>query len=131
MIQFLLAARGAAARFGIGISTAIRWVRAWRETGARTAGQQGKPKGSKLDAHEDFLLGLIEEQVDITLEEMRQRLADERGVSAGIGTLWRFFAARAITFKKRLGMRASRTARMSTRRGLPGSKPSPISTRSG
>lgn len=105
-------ARGAAARCGVGIATAVRWVRRWRETGERTARRQGHPGYSKLDAHEVFLLELIEDEVDITLEEMRQRLAAERGVAAGIGTLWRFFDRRGITVKKRAAMRASRSARM-------------------
>ena len=105
-------ARGAAARFGVGAATAIVWVRRWRETGERTARRQGNPGGSKLDAHEGFLLGLIEAQRDITLEEMRARLLAERGVSAGVGTLWRFFDLRAITVKKRPATPASRSARM-------------------
>ena len=103
-------ARGAAARFGVGVATAIVWVRRWRETGERTARRQGNPGGSKLDAHEGFLLGLIEAQRDITLEEMRARLLEERGVSAGVGTLWRFFDARGITVKKRRATPASRSA---------------------
>ena len=93
-------ARKAAARFGVGVATAIRWVRRWRETGERAARKQGHPAGSKLDAHEAYLLGLIEAQVDITLEEMRLRLADERSVRAVYGTLWRFFDRRGITVKK-------------------------------
>ncbi len=105
-------ARAAAARFGIGVATAIRWARRWRRTGERTARKQGHPKGSKLDAHEAFLLGLIEERVDITLEEMRRRLVEERGVRDGTGTLWRFFDRRGMTFKKRPAMRASRSAPM-------------------
>jgi transposase len=105
-------ARQAAARFGVGVATAIRWARRWRETGERTARKQGHPAGSKLDAHEAYLLGLIEQTVDITLEEMRLRLADERSVRAGYGTLWRFFDRRASTVKKRQAMRASRSATM-------------------
>ena len=124
-------ARGAAQHFGIGVATAIRWVREWRRTGSYEPAAFGKPPGSKLDAHERFLLGLIEEGPDITLEEMRQRLAEERGVSAGIGTLWRFFDARGISYKKRLGTLASRSAKTSMRHGSPGSKVSPISTPSG
>ena len=104
--------RRAAARFGVGISTAIRWVRRWRQTGERTARKQGHPVGSRLDAHEAYLLGLIDETVDITLDEMRHRLAEERGVRAGYGTLWRFFDRRGITVKKRRGMRLSRSATM-------------------
>jgi transposase len=104
--------RRAAARFGVGISTAIRWVRRWRETGERTARKQGHPVGSRLDAHEAYLLGLIEQTVDITLDEMRHRLAEERGVGAGYGTLWRFFDRRGITVKKRRAMRLSRNGPM-------------------
>lgn len=104
--------RRAAARFGVGVSTAIRWVRRWRETGERTARKQGPPIRSKLDAHDAYLLGLIEQTVDITLDEMRHRLAEERGVRAGYGTLWRFFDRQRITVKKRRAMRLSRSAPM-------------------
>ncbi len=105
-------ARQAAARFGVGVATAIRWVRRWRKTGERTARKQGHPIRSKLDAHEVYLLGLIEETVDITLDEMRARLAEERGLRIGYGTLWRFFDRRRITVKKRRAMRLSRSVPM-------------------
>ena len=82
-----------------------------RAASGRRVGK-GTPGGSKLDAHEGFLLGLIEIQRDITLAEMRARLFEERGVSAGVGTLWRFFDARGITVKKRRATPASRSARM-------------------
>jgi transposase len=94
-----LSARQAAERFGVGVSTAIVWVRRAR-TGERPARRQGQPKGSKLDICADYLLGLIATTPHISLKETQARLAEEKGVSAAIGTLWRFFAARAITFKK-------------------------------
>lgn len=124
-------ARGAAGRFGIGVATAIRWVRDWRETGSIAPKPFGKPKGSKLDAHEGYLLGLVEEAPDITLDEMRRRLEDERGVNAGIGTLWRFFDARGISYKKSPATPANRSARTSAPRGKRGSTVSPTSTPSG
>ena len=105
--------RGSAARFGIGIKTAIEWVRRARETGETAARRQGQPPGSKLDAHEAFLLGLVDEKADITLSEMKERLAAEHGVSASVTTLWRFFDTRGLTFKKRAPMRLSRSARTS------------------
>jgi len=104
--------RRAAARFGVGVSTAIRWARRWRETGERAARKQGHPVRSKLDVHEAYLLGLIERTVDITLDEMRARLVEERGVRAGYGTLWRFFDRRRITVKKRRAMRPNRSVPM-------------------
>ena len=53
-------ARSIAARFGVGISTAIRWLRRERESGERTPRRQGKPRGSRLDAHEAFIAGMID-----------------------------------------------------------------------
>jgi transposase len=95
-----LSARKAAARFGIGAATAIVWVGRERRDGERSARRQGQPRGSKLDAHADFLLGLIAETPDMTLHEMKARLLETAGLSAAIGTLWRFFDLRAITVKK-------------------------------
>lgn len=51
-------ARHAAARFGVGIATAIRWVRQARESGDRKPGKQGQPRRSKLDPHRDYVLEL-------------------------------------------------------------------------
>ncbi len=104
-------ARGAAERFGIGIKTATEWVRRARETGETTARRQGQPKGSRLDEHEAFLRGVVAETDDITLAEMQVRLREERGVTVGITTLWRFFDSRGLTFKKRAFTPRSRTAR--------------------
>jgi transposase len=93
-------ARGAAARFGVGISTAITWVSRARESGERTARRQGHPPGSKLDDEADYLLNLIAQTPDLTLDRIRTRLEHERGLEAGTTTIWRFFKARGITFKK-------------------------------
>ena len=65
------------------------------------ARKQGQPSRSKLDMHEAFILGLIEEVPDITLAEMGERLAGERGVRVGLSTVWLFLDRRGITFKKR------------------------------
>src|SRR5215203_1682179 len=92
-----LSRRKAAARYRIGIAPVIRWAAQVARTGETQAKRQGRPRGSKLDAHEGFLLALIEERDDLTLAEMQDRL---RGVSVGLGTLWRFFDGRAITWKK-------------------------------
>ena len=108
--------RQAAARYGVGISTAILWVRRAR-SGERAARRQGQPKGSKLDAHAAFLLELIDASSHISLYEMQARLREERGVSAGIGTLWRFFHARAITVQKNRPRLRTRPARRQGRAG--------------
>lgn len=108
-----LPARQAAARFGVGIATAIVWVRRARQTGERAARPQGQPRRSKLDPHRAFLLGLIEAKDDISLVEMQQRLERERGVRASVGTIWTFLDRAGLTFKKSPRMRWSRTVLMS------------------
>lgn len=123
-----LSRREAAARYRIGIATVIRWAAHAAVTGETKAKRQGRPRGSKLDADESFLLALIEETDDITLIEMQDRLRAERGVSAGLGTLWRFFARRAVTWKKNRRTRPSRTALTWQRRARRGSRLSPNST---
>ncbi len=112
----------AAERFDIGKATAGAWARLKRATGSLTPGRQGKPKGSKLDAHEDFILALIDGQPDITLEEICERLMAERGVRAVAATVWYFFDTRAITFKKRQRTPPSRSAKTSPPRVKHGAK---------
>jgi transposase len=81
--------------------------------GERSPRRQGQPKRSKLDPHRAFLLGLIEAEPDITIAEMQDRLQQEAGLIASVGTIWTFLDRNGLTFKKRPVMRASRIARMS------------------
>ena len=105
-------ARAAAERFGIGVATAIVWARRARE-GERSARKQGQPQRSKLDPHRDYLLGLIEAEPDITIAQMQERLRNEAGVTASVGTIWTFLDRAGLTFKKRPPTRPSRTAQTS------------------
>jgi transposase len=66
-----------AARFGVGIATAIVWVRRAREKGSRAARPRGQPQGSKLDALREAILAWIAERGDITIAEIRERLVVE------------------------------------------------------
>ncbi|HKU54140.1 MAG TPA: transposase [Rhizomicrobium sp.] len=102
----------AAARFSVGIATAGSWARLKRATGSVKPARQGKPKGSVLDAHAGFIFGLIEERRDITLEEIAERLACERGVRVVTTAVWKFLDRHAMTHKKRLLTPASRSATM-------------------
>lgn len=103
--------RQAAARFGVGIATATRWAASFEATGTVAARPQGRPRTSKLDPHEAFLRGLIDETNDITLEEMRVHLLAERDLKVGLGTQWTFLDARDLTYKKRPAMPPSRSGR--------------------
>ena len=124
-----MSARQAAERFGVGVSTAIVWVRRYRQSGEAVARTQGTPRGSRLDAHAGFILGLVEAGTkDISLAEIVERLANERGLTIGITSIWKFLDRHGLTFKKRPPTRRSSSARMSSTPGRPGSTASSTST---
>jgi transposase len=102
--------RQAAARFGVSVSSAIRWVRSWNTQGDVCAKPQGGDRRSaRIEAHAGFLVEQIEQTPDVTLAEL-QGMLKERGVPVGIGTLWRFFDRHAISFKKNRARRRARSA---------------------
>ena len=92
--------RQAAARFGVSVSSAIRWAQSWHERGDVGAKPQGGDRRSRrIEAHGEFLLDQVAQTPDVTLEELQAALR-ERGVAVGIGTVWRFFERHDISFKK-------------------------------
>jgi transposase len=97
-----LSCHQAAAQFGVGISTAINWVRRLRETGSVRPGQMGghKPK-SISGAHRAWLLTRIKGQ-DFTLRGLVAELA-ERGLEVDYRTVWRFVHDEKLSFKKKRG----------------------------
>jgi transposase len=102
-----VSARQAAARFGVGVSSAIRWIGRAR-LGETTPRPQGRRRGSRLDAHADFIVGMIEERKDITLDEMVERLLSERSMRIGRSTLSDWLRGHGWTFKKSPHMHWSR-----------------------
>ena len=91
--------REAAEEFEVSASTAIIWVKCFRETGRCTA----KPRGgsvSPLEKHADFLLGLIEKQPDLTLDEVVLTMRRHK-IPGSRSAVWRFFNRHNITFKKK------------------------------
>lgn len=101
-------ARQAAVRFGVAASTAIRWIARARqgETGPR---KTGRKTASRLDIHEAFIVAMMEEKKDITLDEMVVRLAGERGLKIGRSMLSKWLRSRGFTYKKRPRMHWSRS----------------------
>lgn len=103
-----MSARSAAARFGVGVSTAIAWIANARR-GLVGPAKQGRPGGSRLDGCSAFIIGMIETSKDITLNEMVARLSEERSVSIGRSALDVWLRKRGFTFKKRPDMHWSRS----------------------
>src|SRR5471030_674219 len=90
----------AAKRFLVGKATAGAWARLKRASGSVAPPKQGKPKGSVLDAHADFIFALIDKVPDITLEEIAARLAQDRAVKVVSTAVWKFLDRHRMTHKK-------------------------------
>jgi len=92
--------RAAAARFGVAIRTAVRWISDYRASGSVAPRKMGNPSPPKLTAHKATVLALLEAQPDCSIESLRHDLA-ERGIVVGYGSIRRFFQREKITRKKR------------------------------
>jgi transposase len=102
--------REAAIQFGVSATSAIRCVDRQRKEGSLAPKPQGGDRRSqRIEAQAPLILSLVAAKADITLHEIKAKLADE-GIAAGIGTLWRFFERHRFTLKKSRRMRASRSA---------------------
>jgi len=101
VIEAGAAARAAAWQFVIGDATAVRWAKRWRETGSFEAKSNRGQSRSPLKKHEEWLLDLVRQEPDLTLEEIQCRLLEERQQKAAISAIWRFFDRHSISFKKK------------------------------
>ncbi|MFB9872155.1 IS630 family transposase [Acetobacter farinalis] len=96
-----LSRRQAAERFGVSPASAIRWCALAAATGSAAARPRGGDRLShRIEAQAERIHALIAGKDDLTLAEIRARLADD-GHHFAIGTLWRFFARHRITWKKK------------------------------
>ena len=96
-----LSCRQAAERFGVSPSSAIRWQALRRAGGdARPKPQGGDRLSHRTEAHAGLIQAALAEVPDITLPELKTRLADQ-GASVSVAALWRYFRRHKITRKKR------------------------------
>ena len=91
--------QGAAARFGVAVRTAVRWVSDFRSSGSVAPQKMGNPSPPKLTAHRETVLAMLEERPDYTIEGLRHDLS-EKGIVVGYGSIRRFFEREGITRKK-------------------------------
>ena len=111
-IEYGLSRRAAAAKFDISVASAVRWYQRFRRTGSVAPDAIGGDHHShRAEAHAARVLGWVDERRDLTLVEIRDRLAEEGHVFAP-ATIWRLLDRHNYTVKKRLPMPASRNATM-------------------
>jgi len=117
--------RQAAARFQVGVASAIRWVAMFKRTGSVSQRPRGGKSRSPLEPHAQWLLALVAVEPDLTLMEIVERLAVDLEVTVSEISVRRFFKRHRISFKKNAARRRARPAgRGRAARGLEG-RPEP------
>lgn len=104
--------RAAAERFGVGVSSAIRWVQRARARGHVDPDKRGgNHRSHRIDDHRDLILGWVDETPDLTLAEIADRLDAAVGYRPTPSVVCRFFQRHGVTRKKRLRTPRSKAVR--------------------
>ena len=92
--------RQVALRFAVSPSSVSRWRGKLVQEGEITPKRQGGDRRSgRIEAYAELILNAVTAAPDITLAELQAMLKD-KGLTVGIGSIWRFFDRRKITLKK-------------------------------
>ena len=105
-----LSCNQAAKQFGVGISTAINWVKRLRETGSVAPGQMGGHKPKSISGEHAVWLVQRLKDGDFTLRGLVGELA-ERGLKVDYRSVWEFVHAEKLSFKKKRGGWRTRSSR--------------------
>lgn len=91
--------RRAAEHFGVAISTAINWVKAFRQTGSLAPGQMGGHRPKKIAGPHRVWLTARCQSADFTLRGLVAEFG-ERGLQVDYRSVWEFVHAEKLSFKK-------------------------------
>ena len=92
--------RAAAARFGVAVSSVVKWSQRYRATGSLTPGKMGGHRKRVLEPHRAFVLERINQMPHLTLHGLKRELA-ARGVKVSHNTVWMFLRREGLRFKKK------------------------------
>ena len=94
--------RVAAERFGVAVSSVVKWSQLEVRTGGVVAGRTGGHRKPVLAPHHDWLMARVQECSDLTLFALRDELR-AKGVQVSQDTVWRYLRRGAQLQKKRAG----------------------------
>jgi transposase len=91
--------RSVAARFGVAVSSAVKWSQRYRATGSVAPGQMGGHRKRVLEPHRAFIKERIRQTPHLTLHRLKDELA-ARGVNVSHNAVWLFLRREGLRFKK-------------------------------
>jgi putative transposase len=90
----------AAARFGVAVSSAVKWVARFRRTGSVAPAKMGGYKPRTLRGeHADWLMGRCMEK-HFTISQLVEELRIIRGLKVDRRSVWEFLHAHGLSYKK-------------------------------
>lgn len=93
--------RTVAARFGIAVSSAVKWSQRYRASGSVAPGKMGGHRKRVLEPHRAFIVERINQTPHLSLHRLKDELA-ARGVKVSHDTVWQFLRREGLRFKKTL-----------------------------
>ena len=91
--------RVVAERFGVGVSTVVRWAQRHRQTGDVEPARMGGRRPVVLEPHRAFIAAELQRTPHLNMRQLRDLLA-EHGVMVSRDTVWRFVRKQGLSFKK-------------------------------
>jgi putative transposase len=91
--------RVVAGRFGVAVSSVVKWHQRYRATGLVSPAKIGGYRRPVLEPHRDFILAQIAQVPHLTLFGLKSALAS-RGVRVSHNTIWTFLKREGLSFKK-------------------------------
>ena len=91
--------RAVAARFGVAVSSVVKWTQRFRATGSVAPGKMGGHRKRALDRHRSFILERISQTPHLTLHKLKDELA-ARGIHVSHNAVWLFLRREGLRFKK-------------------------------
>ena len=91
--------RSVAARFGVSVSSVVKWSQRRRETGSVTPAKMGGHRKRVLEPHRAFIVERLEQTPHLTLHGLQAELA-ARGVKVSHNAVWMFLRREGLRFKK-------------------------------
>jgi len=91
--------RVVAARFGVAVSTVVKWCQRYRATGSVAPGKMGGHRRRVLEPHRGFIVERIQQTPHLTLHRLKDELA-ARGVTVSHNAVWQFLRREGLSFKK-------------------------------
>jgi len=91
--------RSVSARFGVAVSSVVKWSQRYRTTGSVAPGKVGGHRRPVLEGHRAFIRERIEQTPHLTLHKLKDELA-LRGVIVSHNAVWGFLRREGLSFKK-------------------------------